>query len=146
MFIFTFYNSQTKISGEEGWIRLINLHLTPYQLSEEENRELRTQQAQYVCKKVIKNNNQKKWKLAIVGMDMNDVPGLIFNSIQVKIYNIFWYHLPCDYVVCERPLFFHHLWMTPDFKSNFSLLHNQLFTKNVFASTLKVTILCTKSF
>ena len=79
--LFTFYNSQTKISGEEGWIRLINLHLTPYQLSEEENRELRTQQAQYVCKKVIKNNNQKKWKLAIVGMDMNDVPGLIFNSI-----------------------------------------------------------------
>ena len=81
MFIFTFYNSQTKISGGKGWIRLINLHLTPYQLSEEENRELRTQQAQYVCKKVIKNNNQKKWKLAIVGMDMNDVPGLIFNSI-----------------------------------------------------------------
>jgi hypothetical protein len=86
--LFTFYNSQTKISGEKGWIRLINLHLTPYHLSEEENRELRTQQAQYVCKKVIKNNNQKKWKLAIVGMDMNDVPGLIINSIIGGIHKL----------------------------------------------------------
>ena len=81
--LFTFYNSQTKISGEKDWIRLINLHLTPYHLSEEENRELRTQQAQYVCKKVIKNNNSKKWKLAIVGMDMNDAPGLSFNFIKL---------------------------------------------------------------
>ena len=80
--LYVYLFSQTKISGEKGWIRLINLHLTPYHLSEEENRELRTEQAQYVCKKVIKNNNQKRWKLAIVGMDMNDVPGLIFNFIR----------------------------------------------------------------
>jgi len=84
----------TKISGGKDWIRLINLHLTPYHLSKEENRELRTQQAQYVCKKVIKNNNQKKWKLAIVGMDMNDAPG------NNSVYQTF---LNCGFVDAYNP-------------------------------------------
>ena len=62
-------------------------------------RELRTQQAQYVCKKVIKNKNEKKWKLAIVGMDMNDAPGLIFNFIKLTFKKISLYpeHLTCSF-------------------------------------------------
>merc|ERR1711862_670834 len=61
----------SKKTGKET-IRLINTHLSSYSTTLEENRELRTEQAKFICNNALKGN---KWKWAIIGMDMNDVPG-----------------------------------------------------------------------
>ena len=63
---------------------MINLHLTPYYDIKEQNRELRIQQAKFVCDNVINGSGKRKWGLAIVGMDMNDVPGLYMQGLYIS--------------------------------------------------------------
>ena len=58
-------------------LRFINTHLTPYNTDMEQNRQLRIQQAEFICNKALKTRLQgkRKWAWAILGMDMNDIPG-----------------------------------------------------------------------
>jgi len=58
-------------------LRFINTHLTPYNTDMEQNRQLRIQQAEFICDKALKTRLQgkRKWAWAILGMDMNDIPG-----------------------------------------------------------------------
>ena len=43
----------------------------------EQNRQLRIQQAEFICNEALKTRLQgkRKWAWAILGMDMNDIPG-----------------------------------------------------------------------
>ena len=57
----------------------MNLNTT-FNIAKEENRKLRTKQAEFICDEAL---NGKQWKWAIIGMDMNDVPGINFNIQNV---------------------------------------------------------------
>ena len=50
----------------------MNLNTT-FNIAKEENRKLRTKQAEFICDEAL---NGTQWKWAIIGMDMNDVPGI----------------------------------------------------------------------
>ena len=52
-------------------IRLINTHLAPFSTSKKQNRQLRLDQAKFICDSAFHGNS---WDLAIIGMDMNDTP------------------------------------------------------------------------
>ena len=56
-------------------LRFINTHLSPYNTDIEQNRQLRTQQAEFICNEALKTKGKENWAWAILGMDMNDVPG-----------------------------------------------------------------------
>ena len=62
-------------------VRFINTHLTPYHSAIEERRQLRTQQAKSICEKVLESEGKDEWIWAILGLDMNDIPGTF--SIQI---------------------------------------------------------------
>jgi len=56
-------------------LRLINTHLTPYNSDFEQNRQLRTQQADFICNEALQMKREQNWLWAIFGLDMNEVPG-----------------------------------------------------------------------
>ena len=55
-------------------VRFINTHLTPTK----EGRDIRTQQAKFICDNALKSEKKPKWLWTIFGLDMNDIPGTIF--------------------------------------------------------------------
>ena len=56
---------------------------TTLYISKEENRKLRTKQAEFICDEAL---NGTQWKWAIIGMDMNDVPGINLGSTYSNCY------------------------------------------------------------
>ena len=59
-------------------VRFINTHLTPYHSHIKERRDIRTQQAKFICDNALKSEKKPKWLWTIFGLDMNDIPGTIF--------------------------------------------------------------------
>ena len=56
---------------ENTVIRLINTHLAPFSTTKKQNRQLRLDQAEFICDSAFHGTS---WDLAIIGMDMNDTP------------------------------------------------------------------------
>jgi len=56
-------------------VRFINTHLTPYHKNITERRDIRTQQAKFICDNALRSEKKPNWGWTIFGLDMNDIPG-----------------------------------------------------------------------